>query len=183
MSQRLEGKYYTFERFKPHDYLSRLLLALDNYWTAMSPRKEHACVSGFIHRPWEIQCWCENKRYITLELAHKSMSITRRRKTKALYIFDNWHEDFWLVLPNQKGVRKWLKASWSRLMIVRNAGRLVFSYLVDRGLDRHTGWDMLFQVLMLSITKAYLISSLNIRLVFFTRGMRSLFLCEYSCSI
>ena len=52
-------------------------------------------------------------------------------------------------------------------MIVRNAGRLVFSYLVDRGLDRHTGWDMLFQVLMLSITKAYLISSLNIRLVFF----------------
>ena len=82
VSQRLEGKYYTFERFKPHYYLSRLLFTVDNYWTAMAPRKEHVCVSGFIHRPWKIQCWCENKRYITLELAHKSMSITRRRKPK-----------------------------------------------------------------------------------------------------
>ena len=35
MSQRLEGKYHTFERFKPHDYLSRLWLTLDNYWTAI----------------------------------------------------------------------------------------------------------------------------------------------------
>ena len=26
------------------------------------------------------------KRYITLKIAHKSMSITRRRKTKSLYI-------------------------------------------------------------------------------------------------